>query len=203
MKNVFDKIDRSYLFQKLLKENVSSKYVNAMRNMYTTIKSCVRINNELSPFIKSNIGVKQGDPSSSLLFLFFVNDILLNMKSDTDDLFTIDDLKVFLLLFADDAALFTHSPQALQSLLNDLHMYCSTWNLTVNTNKTKIMIFERGRHSTFDFVYNDTVLDVVDNLNIWEYTFSKMGVGLERKNISQDTPNQHYITCLLFLTSFP
>ena len=57
-------------FKKLLKENVSSKYVNAMRNMCATIKSCVRINNELSHFIKSNIGVKQGDPSSSLLFLF-------------------------------------------------------------------------------------------------------------------------------------
>ena len=171
----FDEIDRSYLFQKLLKENVSSKHVNAMRNMYTTIKSCVRINNELSPFIKSNIGVKQGDPSSSLLFLFFVNDILLNMKSDIDDLFTIDDLKVFLLSFADDAALFAHSPQALQSLLNDLHMYCTTWNLIVNSNKTKIMIFERGRHSTFDFVYNDTVLDIVDNFKYLGIYFFKNG----------------------------
>ena len=95
------------------------------------------------------------------------------MKSDIDDLFTIDDLKVFLLLFADDAALFTHSPQALQSLLNDLHMYCSTWNLTVNTNKTKIMIFERGRHSTFDFVYNDTVLDVVHNFKYLGIYFFK------------------------------
>ena len=97
------------------------------------------------------------------------------MKSDIDDLFTIDDLKVFLLLFADDAALFTHSPQALQSLLNDLHMYCSTWNLTVNTNKTKIMIFERGRHSTFDFVYNNTVLDVVDNFKYLGIYFFKNG----------------------------
>ena len=110
--------------------------------MYTTLKSCVRINNELSPFINSNIGVKQGDPSSSLMFLFFVNDILLNMKSDTDDLFTTDDVQVFLLLFADDVALFAHSPQALQSLHDDLYMYCKAWNLTVNTNKTKIMIFD-------------------------------------------------------------
>ena len=45
------------------------------------------------------------------------------MKSDIDDLFTTDDLEIFLLLFADDAALFAHSPQALQSILDNFSPY--------------------------------------------------------------------------------
>ena len=51
---------------------------------------------------------------------------------------------MFILLFADDAVLFAHTQEALQSLLNDLQYYCTTWKLKVNTNTTKIMIFKNG-----------------------------------------------------------
>jgi hypothetical protein len=54
----------------------------------------------------------------------------------------------------DDTALFVNIPDALQSMLNDLNSLCQTWNLKVNTAKTKIMIFERGKHSTFNFTLN-------------------------------------------------
>ena len=50
---------------------------------------------------------------------------------------------------------------ALQSLLNDLHTYCNTWGLKVNTSKTKIMIFENGRHTQHIFYLNDAILDIV------------------------------------------
>ena len=64
-----------------------------------------------------HIGVKQGDPS--LMFLFFINDILANINSNIEGIFTKDELKIFILLFADDAALFAQTPAALQSMLND------------------------------------------------------------------------------------
>ena len=76
-------------------------------------------------------------------------------------MFTQDDLKVFILLFTDDAVLFAHTPEALQYLLDDLQYYCTTWKLKVNTNTTNIMIFENGRHMTHDFLHNNTVLEVV------------------------------------------
>lgn len=46
-------------------------------------------------------------------------------------------------------------------MLNDLHTYCLTWNLKVNIAKTKIMIFEQGRHSTHNFTFNNQLLEVV------------------------------------------
>jgi len=76
-------------------------------------------------------------------------------------MFTQDDLKVFILLFTDDAVLFAHTPEALQYLLDDLQYYCTTWKLKVNTNTTTIMIFENGRHMMHDFLINNTVLEVV------------------------------------------
>ena len=39
------------------------------------------------------------------------------------DIISIDELQIFLLLFADDTALFSSSPEGLQILLNKLHVY--------------------------------------------------------------------------------
>ena len=38
----FDKIDRAFLWQKLLSQNVSCKLVRAIKSMYSVVKSCVR-----------------------------------------------------------------------------------------------------------------------------------------------------------------
>ena len=65
--------------------------------------------------------------NGNLLFLFFIIDILTHFKQNIGDLFSIDELKLSILLFADDTVLFWHSPQALPSILNDLHHYCTTW----------------------------------------------------------------------------
>ena len=56
---IFDKIDRSHLWQKLLTENVSCKLIKAIRSMYATVKLCVKYNNTFSHFFNSHIGLKQ------------------------------------------------------------------------------------------------------------------------------------------------
>ena len=59
------------------------------------------------------------------MFLFFVNDILNNIDTNIDGIFTINDVKLFILLFADDAVLFAETPHALQSMLDNLELYCN------------------------------------------------------------------------------
>ena len=151
----FDKIDRIYLWQKLIKENVSSKIVKALQAMYNVVKSCVRYKSKTSNFIDSKVGVKQGDPSSSLMFLFFVNDILNHIDTI--------------------AVLFAETPQALQSMLDDLEQYCNEWGLKININKTKIMIFEKGRHTTHNFTLYDSILDIEQSFKYLGIHFYKNG----------------------------
>ena len=91
----FDKITRSHLFHKLITENVSSRFVRAIKSMYNAVKASVRYQSELSPFFTSNIGIKQGDPSSSLMFLYYVNDILSNIDINIDGICDINDAKLF------------------------------------------------------------------------------------------------------------
>lgn len=139
--------------------------------MYNTVKAAVRFNSETSSFFNSNIGVKQGDPSSTILFLYFINDITNNFNCEIEGLFKLNDLSLYILLFADDAVLFAHTPTALQSLLNDLSRYCESWGLNINTKKTNAMIFELGRHTTYNFTLNTIPLNVVTS-------FKYLGINL-------------------------
>ena len=70
--------------------------------MYSTVKSCVRVNGTLSEFCDSYMGVKQGETLSTLLFIFFVNDMSSYLQTDSLVYLSIDELQIYILLFADD-----------------------------------------------------------------------------------------------------
>jgi hypothetical protein len=182
----FDKIDRTFLWQKLLAKNISSKFVKALKSMYNAVRSCVRYKSKCSDFFISDIGLKQGDPSSPLLFMLFVDDISDNINSDLNDIFTVDEIKLFLILYADDQALFAKSPQALQSMITDLENFCNLWGLKINTSKTKVMIFERGRPTTCDFFIYNTKIETVTYFKYLGITLYKNGSWLRsQKAIAQ------------------
>jgi hypothetical protein len=167
--------------------------------MYSIVKAVVKYNSNISPTFDSDIGAKQGDPSSSLLFLYFVNDIIENLNGDIENIFTVGEKKLFIILFADDAVLFGHSPQALQSLLDDLSNYCKTWGLTVNTNKTKIMIFEKGRHTAHTFIFNNKILEIVKSIKYLGIYFFKNGhINRSEQKIAQHAKYPLYNLFIVF-----
>lgn len=71
-----------------------------------------------------------------------MNDLINNINGNIENIFNMDDLKLYMLIFIDDMALFPQKQDALQSRSNDLLLYCNTWKLKVNTTKIKVMIFE-------------------------------------------------------------
>lgn len=90
-------------------------------------------------------------------------------------MFSIDDIYVFKLLYADDAVVFAKSAESLQNILNNIQDYCNTWNLTINTSKTKDMVFEKGRHSKPVIYLNGTELEVVTSFKYLGVEFFKNG----------------------------
>jgi len=61
-------------------------------------------------------------------------------------------LKLFALLDADDTVLMAETDDDLQNILNKCCEYCNTWRLKANTNKTKVIVFSRGRQSNFVYI---------------------------------------------------
>ena len=69
------------------------------------------------------------------------------------------------MLYADDTIIFAASSSDLQSALNAVNLYCETWKLSVNTIKTKIVIFSRGKIKKYpQFYFGNGILEVVVNI---------------------------------------
>ena len=106
-------------------------------------------------------------------------------SSNVDDTMLINDFNLFMLQYADDAVFFAISAESLQNMLNKLHEYSALWELRVNTDKTKIMIFEKGRKTNIDIFYNNILLEVVDNFKYLGTMFYKNGIwNRTRKRLS-------------------
>ena len=56
---------------------------------------------------------------------------------------TVNSIKIPCLLWADDLVLISAIKEGLQNQLNVVNEYCSDWKLTLNTEKTKTIIFNK------------------------------------------------------------
>ena len=145
-KKAFDLVYRNGIWYKLCKIGASLKFVSAVKAIYNSVKVCLKSLGKTSECFDSLVGVKQGEPISPLLFILFLNDLSTELDIDTntgnvnDEL--IDLFQTFMLLFADDTVLLSESLSELQILLNKLSNYCTKWNIFVNTDKTKAMLFK-------------------------------------------------------------
>ena len=74
-RKAFDSVDRSSLWQKLTKLNIKGKVLTVVQNLYNSAKSQVRLNNSISDSFNCNVGVRQGENLSSLLFAIYLNDL--------------------------------------------------------------------------------------------------------------------------------
>ena len=72
-RKAFHYINRPILWKKLLSYNINGKLFNVVKNMYDKAKSCVKIVNLYSDYFPCNIGVRQGDNLSLLLFALSIN----------------------------------------------------------------------------------------------------------------------------------
>ena len=80
----------------------------------------------------------------AILFSMYLNDIEEELYLNGLKGIDIGTIKLFLLLYADDMTIFSETEDGLQQGLNVLEAYCERWKLTVNIDKTKIMVFRKG-----------------------------------------------------------
>ena len=101
--------------------------------MYANAKSHVSLNNELSEAFPCQVGVRQGENLSPLLFAIFLNDFKTFLSEKYEGLTKVSTsilgeldiyFKIFCLLYADDTLILAESDTQLQKALDGLHNYC-------------------------------------------------------------------------------
>ena len=71
----FDTVDRNKLWQILSNTGISTKFLNALKAIYKTVRGRVRIGADLSEPIACPAGVKQGCKLSPILFSLMINEV--------------------------------------------------------------------------------------------------------------------------------
>lgn len=104
----------------------------------------------LSPVIS---GVPQGTVLGPLLFLIYINDLPECVSSSVH-------------LFADDCVIFRKIDNdndicTLQSDINSISHWCSTWQMTLNTNKCKSLRISRIATNPHPYLLNGKILEAV------------------------------------------
>ena len=183
----FDYIDRDILWYKLIKIGVRGQMLNIIRSIYNSVKSRVKCNNTLSETFSCNMGVRQGECLSPFLFAMYINDMEQDLENNGVNGIDVGMFKLLLLLYADDIVLFGNTSEELQKSLDVLEEYCDRWRLTVNTSKTKILIFRKGGRLSGDlqFKYKGNAIEIVKKFCYLGIVFTSGGSSFEtQKTIS-------------------
>ena len=148
-----------------------------IKAIYKDVKSCVKLstNMEMSYCFNVSVGLKQEELLSPFLFILFINDIFscINVNSLVEK--DLNELCIYLILFADDIVLFTTDPISLQAQIDNIYQYSLRWGLEINVKKTKLCIFEKRKqnHGT-DFFIENQKIDIVDNFTYLGINFKYM-----------------------------
>ena len=157
----FDSIPRDRMFQKLLDIGITGKFYDIIKYIYEGDQVCVKLDDMITPAIKTIMGVRQGCVLSPLLFNIYMSDFTKELSQNVGVQLT-DDQNINCILWADDIILLSESEAGLNTLLADLKTYSDTNQLKVNTDKTKCMIFNKtGRLIRRNFYLGTTRLENV------------------------------------------
>ncbi|UYV60309.1 hypothetical protein LAZ67_1000800 [Cordylochernes scorpioides] len=148
LKKAFDTVPHALLWAKLVKIGLNHRFVNLIKCYYEDMTAAVCWNNSITEFIEIRWGggrVLQGDPLSPCLFLLFINDLIkIFDDSGLSGIYLPNFGNIHLLLYAHDIVLIGDSKINLQLKINILKTYLETNLLTLNENKSRIMVFRNG-----------------------------------------------------------
>jgi hypothetical protein len=170
----FDMVPMKKLWNRLEEIKVPLNLrVSAIR-MYENIIAKYKNIEDRSKHIYCNIRVKQGCPLSPTLFCIYIDKLEDCLEKGRCVSPTLTIIVINILLYADDIFLMSRSPHDLQKQLRILKDFFSNMGMTLNTDKTKVMIIKSNKIIYDTFVY--------ENNNLEEVTSYKyLGIDIHHK----------------------
>ena len=172
-KKAYDTVNRETLLENLKVYGINGRMWENISAIYKTVQYSIKIGNRAMDPISSNLGLKQGCPLSPILFNLYINNIADYLTSKPEDSVTLQDNNISHFLYADDLVIVSSCKEGLQNQLDSLSQFADSKDLTVNTKKSQVMIFNKSgkKLKKEKFTIKGTQLEVVS-----KYTY--LGVDI-------------------------
>ena len=147
----YDKIPRRKLLKVLKQVGCGQKMLQAIASTYGVTRSVLD-----SIIIEALIGLKQGSPTSGLLFIIHLNELVKLFHSRcTDDGFL---RWLHCLLLMDDSVLLATTQQRATEKIKIMIEFCEEYGMEMNINKTKFMVINGTEYDRTNICVDSKVI---------------------------------------------
>ena len=163
LSKAFDTIDHNILLHKLNYYGIENNNLSLFKSYLQNRQQYVELQNQYSSqYIPINIGIPQGSILGPLLFIIYINDF--HLSTNFFDF----------ILYADDTCLinsFRHNKSSIiNKELQNVYQWLSANKLSINTIKTKFMIFHNYQKNISNSIplikVNNQIIERVKNFNL-------------------------------------
>ena len=139
----FDTIPRDILLTKLRNYGITGRLFNIIKVIYEKDESCVKLGNQYTSKFGINLGVRQGCVLSPILFNLFMADLAKKLEMAEGKVKINNNTNISSIFWADDIILLAEGDKGLNTMIKILEKYSNEHKLKINTDKTKVMIFNK------------------------------------------------------------
>ncbi len=172
----FDKVNRLFLWTKLIDMKVDPAIIQALILYYMISEIIIQLEDKFSDSFYSTVGVRQGGVLSPRLFSIFIH-AMIELVTMLNLGISIGDVKIDIIAYADNILIITNIKKHAQLMLNEISNYCNTFEIKINADKTILIIFY--------FNISRTAAEI--NQDIWQEDLILQNIILKR------TDNMKYL----------
>uniref|UniRef100_A0A096LQF6 Reverse transcriptase domain-containing protein n=1 Tax=Poecilia formosa TaxID=48698 RepID=A0A096LQF6_POEFO len=154
----YDTLGWEFLFQVMKRFGFCDRFIQCIKNVYSSPKARIKINGSLSNQITLQRGCRQGCPLSPLLFNLFIEPLAQVIREEAGlEGVTIGNVENKICLYADDVLVVIKNPESgIPLLMNILETYGRLSGYKLNIQKTQILTlnFVPSRQLVNSFQFN-------------------------------------------------
>jgi hypothetical protein len=164
-KSAYDTVNREELWHIMVQNGFPFKLIRLLKATLDEVKCCVKVQNSLSEYFESKVGLRQGDELSTKLFNIALEGVV--RRSGTETSGSIFNKSVQLLAYADDIDIVARNMRSLTDAYSRIEKEANKIGLHVNESKTKLMMVSPSQRNRAllgtSLIIGDKNFEVVDS----------------------------------------
>ena len=170
----FDWVNHEEMIKCLNDIGISGKDLKLIVNLYWTQRESIRLEKSVSDGIRIKRGVRQGCMLSPCLFNLYTETIFRHIEDSKGVI--IGGTQINNLRYADDTVLLADSEEHSQTMMNKVNEVGKSYNMKINTKKTKAMVISRNENKPkVNIKVDGTAVEQIGNFNYLGQTVSDDG----------------------------